>query len=332
MRIKKEYFVLGAIIVALSVYLLARNSNRTQYDLPEISEIPPSEISKIEIARPDGNILLQKRDGQWLLLPEEYKADKSRVENMVGVIQSLRLTALVSSSGNTGLYDLDEGHKIAVKAWQGEKLAREFDIGKAAGSFQHTFVKLSGDERVYHAMGSFRGDFDQSAEALRDKTVLSFDRKSIQEIHLAGGQKTLTLVRTEVPAEAKTGDEGKDGGQGEQMEATWKTPEGKAGKKDEVERLLNTLSSLRCEKYVDGKKKEDFAEPLYTVRLKGAQEYSLSLFAKATKEDNSTPAVSSENPHPFFLPDWQIKNIEKDAAEYLEKAEEKQPAAKAKKP
>ena len=50
-KLKKEFIILGLIIVALSVYLFQRSGDRTRYTLPEVAALTASEITKIEITR-----------------------------------------------------------------------------------------------------------------------------------------------------------------------------------------------------------------------------------------------------------------------------------------
>ena len=61
MKIKKEYIILVIIIIALSLYLILRNPNRTFYELPEIPSVSGKNISKIEIAKTKSAIVLNKR-------------------------------------------------------------------------------------------------------------------------------------------------------------------------------------------------------------------------------------------------------------------------------
>ena len=77
----------------------------------------------------------------------------------------------------------------------------QFDVGKAAPSFRHTFVKIAGDDRVFHASDNFRFRFESGLDELRDKTVLSFNRQDLQEIRIAQGTASVTLTRTPPPAE-----------------------------------------------------------------------------------------------------------------------------------
>ena len=85
--------------------------------------------------------------------------------------------------------------------------------------------------------------------------------------------------------------------------------------------MVTTLSNLRCEKYIDDKKEEDFIDPIYTIVLKGTEDHTLNLFAKTEQEAKNYPAVSSGNDYPFLLPQWQAENLMKKPEDLLEKAE-----------
>jgi len=278
MKIKKEYIALVVVITGLSLYLVLRSPDGARYELPEVPAIAKKDISKIEIAGFDNFILLNKADDKWHLGPEGYLANSDKVDNMLNIINELTMTALVSESKNYSRYGLDEDSKVTVKAWIGDKLVREFEVGKVATSYRHTFVRLAGDDRVYHAKGNFRNDFDQTAEALRDKTVLSFDQSVISEIQIMKGT-------------------------------------------EQLKKLLRIVSNLQCETYINDLKKEDLADPLYTVRCKGAQDYTLSIFAKREKEAKNYPAVSSGSVYPFLLPEWQVASLMKMPDEIFKKSE-----------
>jgi hypothetical protein len=142
MKIKKEYIILILIIAGLSAYLLMRSSDRTHYQLPQIAGLEQKQVTKIEISKEGNSIVLNKKDNKWYLDPPGYLVDAYKVNDMLTVFETLALTALVSESEDYVRYDLHAGGKITVKAWQEDSLMRNFDIGKAASSFRHTFVKL----------------------------------------------------------------------------------------------------------------------------------------------------------------------------------------------
>jgi hypothetical protein len=330
MKLKKEYVILGLIIIGLSVYLLTRTENRTLYQLPELPNVDPKDITRLEITKGDIRIVLNRTDNEWQIAPRAYPADAAKVKDILDSGTHLTLTALVSESANYDRYDLSESTKINLKAWQGDSLRRDIDVGKTAPSFRHTFVKLAGDDRVFHASGNFRPKIDQPAEMLREKTVLVLAPADIREIEVSKDQQTLVFTRTEIPAAEKTTEAGTQAdASGPVPKRAWQTADGRQGDDNAFFPLLNALATLRCEKFIDDRKKEEFTAPLYSLKLKNGQAYELSIFAKPAEEDQHYPATSSGSEYPFLLSGTQVDRIMRAPQEFLEKpesAEENTPA------
>ncbi len=298
MKSRKEIIILILIILALSLYLLFNKTNRSLYRLPGLKAISIEKVSKIEISRNGANILLEKKNGRWFIIPKGYPADPNIVRNILDVICHLKLTALVSEARDYGLYGLDNDNKIVVKAWIGNRLKREFEIGKVASTYRHTFVKIAGNYRVYHARGDFRETFDKTAADIRDKRVLSFAEADIQEIDIKTPKKSIVFLKKETTG-GKTA-----------PKPIWQTPEGKKADQSRIHRLLSRLSDLRCRDFIEGRDKKAFKNAIYTVRLKGIKEYSLSIFAKK-KGSHDYPAISSESAYPFIIAGWRAEEIMK---------------------
>jgi hypothetical protein len=308
MKVKKEAVILAVLIIGLSFYLVLHERDETHYTLPVLEPVPGGEVSKIEVSKPDGTLTLNREGDQWILSPEGYSAEESKVKSMLDIVSGLTLTALVSESKSYERYNLDEAQRITVKAWAGETLKRNFHIGKAAPSYSHTFVKIAGDHRVYHARSNFRARFDQGVDKLRDRSALSFQTAEIQGVQMTEGDSSLSLVRQSVPVEVSPDQEG----EAEAPKEAW-IVEGQEGERQvhesKLDRLLATLSNLKCSAYLDGRTKEDFSNPLYSVELKGTQTYRLDIFEKLSTEEKRYPAVSSQNDFPFFLSDYLADQI-----------------------
>ena len=319
MKLKKEYVILAAILVALILYLALHRSNRTHYQLPELSEVSGKHISKLEITTAGNSIIFNQKDNTWNIEPKGYRADPTKVKNILNVIEKLKLTALVSESKNYVRYDLRNDKNIHVKAWQGETLLREFDIGKAAPTFKHTFVKLPDDPNVYHARGDFRRNFDRSVDDFRDKTVLSFAQNTIQGIELTLEKKTISLSRKEIPETfpEKKDDPAAKAAKELKTKTVWEDTKGHEVAPSKISSLLSFLNSLECERYLDDLKKEDLKNPIYTVALNGEKEYSLLVFSKKDKNAKNYSAISSENESPFSLSDTQMDTIKSKLGEIL---------------
>ena len=203
MKVKKEYAILSVVIVALGLYLFFRNTDRTTHTLPELPEVKIQDLTKIEIGKGDQTVVLTRREDDWFISPGDYPADVNLVNRMGNALADLKVTALVSETRNYARYELDERQQIRVTAYQGDKAIRTLHIGKAAGTMRHTHITLSGDPNVYHAQGNFRQEFDQSAESLRDKTILAFNNDEITEFSIATGDRTLRIKKTDAPQPAE---------------------------------------------------------------------------------------------------------------------------------
>ena len=97
MKIKKEYIILLAIILLLTLYLIFHKEDRTHYKLPEVPEIVEADITKIELVQ-ESSIVMNRKDNSWRITPQGYLADKNMVSDMLDTIEELSLTDLVSES------------------------------------------------------------------------------------------------------------------------------------------------------------------------------------------------------------------------------------------
>jgi hypothetical protein len=322
MKIKKEYIILGLLIIGLSVYLLMRKTDRTLYKLPVLPQVSKSDISKIEVSKNATSFILSKKDNKWYIEPQGYPADENKIDAMLAALADLKLTALISESKDYGRYDLNEEKGIRVKAWQGDTLKRDIDVGKAASSFRHTFVKLAGDDRVFHARDNFRSKFDQTVDDLRDKTILSFKASDIQEILITDHQKSLDFICKQLAAEKTASSEEKAGSASvPAVKTIWQSADGKTADESGLKRLLAFLSNLRCDKFIDDRKKSDFNNPLFSITLKGTQDYSLLIFSKLKEDDSDHPAISSGSDYPFYLSKSTAEGLMKTPADLLKTTE-----------
>jgi len=315
MKFKKEFAILFFLITVLVFYITSERGDRTHYTLPEVRKIEKTDISKIEIRKNGTDVALIREGDAWRVGPQKYPAGGALVDKMMNALTGLKLTAMVSESENYQIYELDAEHGITVEAFKGDEPLLRIVIGKPASSYRHTFVMLGGDKRVYHAEGNLRNEFDKTVADLRDKLVMNISDE-ITEVTLKKGGDTVTIVREAVP-------EPQDAGQTDKNAAAprpvrWVLSNGKPVKQSEVEAIVNTVSNLECDAFINDKGKDDFTSPVYTVLLKGSSVYSLSLFKK---KDNQYPAVSSRNDYPFLLSEWKAGRIMKDPSSLAEAAQ-----------
>lgn len=326
MKIKKEYIILLIMIIALSGYLFFYKRDRSFYQIPELNTIERNDISKIEITSQERNIKLNKEGRDWKVLPEGYPADAVKVKSMLDIVSGLTLTALVSESENYDIYDLSDKKKINIKAWSKDELVREFDLGKAAASFSHTYVKIPGDTSVYHAKENFRRKFDMVVDEIRDKLVLAFETERINEISIKKGSDEWILSKIEQASDTdaqKEDENNKENQETGTAQIRWVNQNDDELDDTKIKQLISTLNNLKCDAYLEAKSKDDFSNPIYSLVLKGKKEYHLALFDKTGEEDEAFPALSSENAYPFMLPKWKADKIMLEPANLVKKSENK---------
>lgn len=316
MRMKKEYIGLAVVIVALCLVLILKKGDRTHYRLPELAPVSAKQITKLIVAGADSALTIERQGDLWRIAPYGFPADTSQVNRMINAVAGFTITELVSEAGNYVPYELDEGKRIAVEAFEGDRSLLKFSIGKPAPTYSHTFVLLENDPRIYQARENLRSELGKDMEQLRDKVVLTVPKDGIDGVTLVSKGDSLTLQQVSggsgavPPAPADTGIVAPG--------PLWLTADGKAVDERAIEGILDRLVSLRCDGFIKGRVKGDFKDPVFTIRVDGAESAFLSVYDKG--EDAKYPAVSSESEYPFYLGEWTIKQIMKKPDELLEKA------------
>jgi hypothetical protein len=315
MKVKREAIVLILIIAVLSLYLVMEKRGKTYYKLPKLTVIDEKDVSSLTVKKGDVDVVLRRENEKWVILPGGFPADTNIVKNMVEAIGSLSLTALSSESRNYSIYELDETRRIQIEISDGDQILRKVDLGKVISSFNYTFVKLSNDHRVFHAQGNLKSILDRTVSDLRDKVVMKIDEE-IVEVVLSEGEKEVVIVKASAPESGNLTE--KEGGKEQKPLVQWIGTDGQKTKDGEIEELIETVSSLRSDDFVENKTKKDYAAPIYKITLRGTKEYSLSFFGK---EDGRYLVLSSESEYPFFLSEWKTKKIKKDLDNIIEDKE-----------
>ncbi len=313
MKAKKEYLILVVIIIAAGLYLALHKKNQTQYDLPALTKIEIDAITRIQIATRDNTISLDKIDSGWQLAPHNYPADGSKIKSMLFELEAVDITDLVSESKAYKRYQLDDEKKLSIKAWAGDKLQRDFSIGKEAATYQHTFIRLPDNPNVYHARGDFRRKFELNTAELRDREVLAFDPDTLKQIRINNASEVIELTRqaAKAPAAGEESAPAKDAPPSGPAPAVWQTADGKSVDTKTLDDFLTSINNLMCSGYLEGRRKEEFKDPVFTITLEGDQPYTLALFPKTAEKDTDVPGTSSYNAYPFTLSNDRLDNFKK---------------------
>ncbi|HOS96252.1 MAG TPA: DUF4340 domain-containing protein [Deltaproteobacteria bacterium] len=302
MKIRKEYLLLALLIASSIGYLLFQKADRLNYRLPILQKVTAQDITRIEVVRDQESYVLSREGASWLISPRKWRVDQTKASEMTQALSELAITDLVSESGGFERYELDNKGKAVLKAYAGQKLVRELVVGKAAPTFNHTYVMLPGDRKVYLAGGDLPRLFLAPASELRDMLVFSLTPAEItrMDIEHAGVKTTLTKVEDAPPA-------GTDIPEGTKL-YTWKDQSGTVVDKAQVDSFLAGLSKVYCGEYLDDAAKERLVSPVTSLVLTGSRKQTLSIFAR---DNDRIPALSTETASPFVLPDYKYEEMDK---------------------
>lgn len=188
----REYVVLVVIIIVLAVILGWQQSNKHKNanNLPVLPTFTAQDLTRMEIKTPEAELSLAKNEaGEWVLMPQGYPVEKRLSTIMEEGLANFKLTAIISESAEDyARYELDDSKKVAVKAYTGDTLVLDMDLGAAvADNFRHNYVKMAGNPNVYHGRGNLRTFFDTNEFELRQKQIMNFDPAEIETITMNFG-------------------------------------------------------------------------------------------------------------------------------------------------
>lgn len=303
----KKYLIMGGVIVALVAIVVL--SQITISIAEKKWKAIKGEVNKIEITKNGVSLTIEKSDKGWFFLPEGYKADSSKIDALVELFKEKREFELISVHPIFSKFELDEANAIEASFYVGKEKVRNLKIGKGASTYKHTYVMFGKEEKIYQTEGSFRADFDKSAQDLRDKNVLTFNREAITSLTLtdkSGKSVEINKVSVNEPAPA-----GAASNAIPTPTLVWEDSNKVRYKVNEIDDILNVCSSLRTEEYLVDKSAAFVQKAIsYKVVAKSLSEtFEVQLFGDLNEK---TEATSSQSEWAFLLDSASASKIRKD--------------------
>lgn len=313
---KKEYILLAVAIVALGLYLVLRDTDRTHYEIPEVETPDKEQITSLDIIGPSGTLTLKRADDVWLSQPEGYPLDKGKVDAMLDALSGLDIVSLVSEAESYVPYDLGNDKRVIVEASSIEKPLLKLDIGKTASTQRHTYVKLVDDPNVYQVSGNIRRIFDVEIWALRDKKVMAIDRNAIIGLTIEADGEKISLTKIARPVE-QTAE-----GQPRQDVTAWITADSIDADGAVVDGILSRLTNLQCDGFPEDDQQADMSELAFTLTIHGTKDETLKIYGPSGEK--MFVASSSQYEFPFMLAEWKLGQIRKTPSEVMGLTEDKE--------
>lgn len=195
--------VAGALVLAgLAGYIYFVDSDRPlggEAARERVFEsVASDDIEEVEIAlRPGDRTTVRKVDGTWrIAAPVQAAADEGELSSIAGSLATLDVQQEVdANAADMARYGLEPPRIEVAFRTMGQKEPRRIHFGDTAPAGGELYARLPGSNRVFLVQSFLESTFRKDTFALRDKTILPFDREKIDTLVLTGGGMTLQFAK-----------------------------------------------------------------------------------------------------------------------------------------
>lgn len=176
--------------------------NKTSYDLRDKSlvELDTGEVSKIEfLINNSSSVIVEKSpEGAWdIKKPLTAKGNKTAIENLLSRFKNDKLKQFIDKPQSLSAYGLDRPSRKILFYLKNKKQSKSFIIGKENETQKEFFAKRDDLPAVFLIEKAFVEKLPGSANELRDRTLLAFDRKHVSRIELIRENKEPVVLEKE---------------------------------------------------------------------------------------------------------------------------------------
>jgi hypothetical protein len=306
MNQRSTYILLGVFAgLAVIAYFLASPSDEriASYSIEHVNlNMDSAKIQSVTITKPNSTFSLENIGGKWYVTKAEpaewrYPADETTVKNLLGSIQKLKITSMVSSNPDRQhLFQVDSTGTLLSFADRGGN-SISFYVGKMGPSFSETYVRPANSNDVFLAEGLTSWEVNKEMKEWRDKVIVKVERDSVRRLTFRYQKSQFTLIKDSV----------------------WSIqPPVKTSKIDEtiVTSLLGSLESLKAAEFVDSTIK--LPPPQLTLDLTMPE--AVTMYFIPIPPDSSKYWVrTSTTEQTFTANKWSVQPLLKQRNDFLQK-------------
>jgi hypothetical protein len=314
---KRTFIILGIIAGLFAVILFQKYLYFPH--VPTVHEWK-GEADEITIKNKNGTVHITRQDGKWVIGDESFPADQNTVNSLVKRMNDLSFTVFVSKKDLYERFNLTDELAVRVTVKGKGQPLRDLLIGKQNQSSDQSYVKYPDKPEVYLAGGGLASEFNKTADALRDKVLLSYPIDTIDAVTIkfAGDKYT---VKRESPAD-KSKDEDPLKEDKEKPQAAKWVVEGRTGNFDQgkIAEFLNEFGSVTAMFFPsESEIKSKIASPASEITLHSkGKEIKLVIYDKyAADKSRGYVCRSSENPYYAVIPDFKAEKLQKRISELI---------------
>jgi hypothetical protein len=317
---RKNLMLAGGVFVALLAYVLfTQTGNRgfSTVSLPALEKIAAEDMTRVEIARPAGRLVLEKKDKAWRLVePLAFPAEKYKAESLERTLAELRVTDMITEqTGRDADFGLNSEAAAGLRLAGSKGRGWSLTVGKANAAGTHTFVRLPRDPKVYQVLGDLASALAAPAPEWRSLQVHDFSPDAVQSFSVTWGKKAFTAAKTQEPDPSAVANPAGNTAAPRPQRTVWRVErEPKALNDPKVNQWLNAFARLTAARIVDD---APAAKVVAQVQVRALQaEYGLEFLQNPNKGKNYWVRRSGEAVV-FEIPDYQGQNLLKDVKDLI---------------
>jgi hypothetical protein len=178
------------------------NADRVRWKgrvLPELSEVRPQDIRRVEITGPKTRLVFERSEGdRWqMTAPLEVLADRGRLDALVTNLQSLATAPdAIAIAGPLARFGLEPpAHTVRLFGTKSQEPTATLDVG---GRIQdRRYVRGRQADRIEVVDAKLLGDLDAPAVAWREKALFNAFPFDVQHLAVRGAGRDLDAERTD---------------------------------------------------------------------------------------------------------------------------------------
>lgn len=164
-----------------------------------IAEFNPDTVWKVEIAKGDSRVVVEKLSDEWrLTIPVNDRTDDDEVRKLIKRLRTAEFTRVVAEeSRERGQYGL-ENPTLTVSIFDGDReREKTITIGrrKEGSRFPPFFAAFSASPMVFLVDSTFVADIRKTASDLRFKRIFAFDASGVDRLKLAYRDRVIECAR-----------------------------------------------------------------------------------------------------------------------------------------
>jgi hypothetical protein len=324
----RNTLLLLLVLAALGAYLywVELPHQKSQAEEKRLVAVDKDAVTGITLAYPDQTITLEKtQDGAWRITkPIEADADETTVKNLLSAVADAQVTRSLEDAGDKlASYGLQPPEATVTLSLKDGGMLPPLKIGKTTQVGFAAYAQKGDDPKVYITGAALQSGVKKQVKDLRDKTVIVFDDANVQKLELKSAAGDIVVERGPDPEHW-----------------TIVAPARHPADPAEMRALLASVRGIRADDFVS----DDAAADLKTYGLVdprlavsvwlGKDQAQKTLLIGGTHEEQQKKtlyAKRAERPTVYTVPDYALKNIDKDLATLRDKtvlAFDKEKAAK----